>query len=830
MEELFQDFLSEDEGIKNKAISSLLQFITQSDAFDVLLSFLLQHLNDQFTNVICIVIKEAIKTRFNLLDSQDKQVISDKLIEISFEIADHSISYIMSCLEMIFADKLIDISYVFNKSIEYLQKKEKIIQSLLNLTNYLLIFGCQKSFYTKENEEIILILMQITESLLSDVQITNMNEASSNIIYLSANLLIDLWRSRAIFTSENFFRIIQFYLTFLSEVSLKSDVITSILTFFLEYIDRFLNIKSEFSEFASSFQETYAVELLERLLRILQSGDSYQRSISIRIISIYIQNDVLIDNIINEEVLSAYIIPSLQLTDEDIQTFKNIPEQYLSFCTSQSHDSFKAIVTPRQAFVLFIDSISRKSTNLTYLLLIKEICGQGNFSDEETIYFILSCLSSHLQEDNELILFLINIIQTENELIQCDSLSGLINISEYKEERLQISLNFIKEDYNPCTRLLAANLFQVTFDPQSDIDISDLQTIIAPLLDLSSVVSNSLPGIILCSLNRWFKDEFSQMAEAIVNSYLIAFAPNSDNQSGTIILEGISSILESLDPTTDEFYSIAGTVIEFVGEQFNSEGSACNLELLNLLSTISERSLEINDLLISALNIILSIEDKSSFSNGILKFISIIVMKKEITSYSVLPDIIKAVYEIADGEEYFEAKAAPIFVLCGILQIWKNNVLQIVKDCMQYIESENDSLFFASFSVLASAICYCDQFSLPDDLLQYFVSSYTRYSHCEPSIGLLYCYALSKLAVSQKNTEISNIAVETTKRMKFLQECYENYEELDIDECEDYLELPFHNLTSDSLTYSSALQPILENSEMRSSINDQDFIEKLTHS
>ena len=66
--------------------------------------------------------------------------------------------------------------------------------------------------------------------------------------------------------------------------------------------------------------------------------------------------------------------------------------------------------------------------------------------------------------------------------------------------------------------------------------------------------------------------------------------------------------------------------------------------------------------------------------------------------------------------------------------------------------------------------------------------------------------------------------------MKFLQECYENYEELDIDECEDYLELPFHNLTSDSLTYSSALQPILENSEMRSSINDQDFIEKLTHS
>lgn len=820
MEEIFICFLSADENVKREAIETLNQLIIQQNLIIPLLEFLSQHLNDNLTIAICIVLVDAMKRKYMLSEHEQKQWFASKIFELYFLLPEPTILHIAKCIEYVLSDKTIKIEPFILHSVENLNSKSSILQSLEVLSIFFSIHGSLKEFYTEETEQLITNVSILIESILHE-SIANISHNIETIKTI-LSIFISLWRSHSIFLNQYFSNIIGIMISLLPTPDLNSDVVTSILSLIDVYIDQFLNPLSEFQEFTANFTNNYAQQLLNSLLASISSRNQYQRALSIKILSSFIKYNIFIDQILNHDVLISIIFPALLLTEEDIQTFENIPEQFLSFATSEySSDKFQNIVTPRQAFLYFIDYISKKVETFQFLEIIKETAASELFNDIETRAFVLSSLSHYSRDNEELLAIYLQLLSADNEFIISDSICGLIELKIEKERRLQISIEFLDEKYPICIKLLSAHLFQSSFTAAYSVDI---EQIIGNLLNLSSLTSNSLPGEILCSLNRWFPDQFSSMASDICGAYINAFMANSDNETGSVLLDAISRVIESMDSESEDFLSLSNDLIDFVGSILNgSERTPCDMQMINLLFTIVQQSKAFNDLHIKILQIITNFESLMEFSTPIMKLLAEILMSPGLQDPNVFNHICEIAMSIIVNEPVFESKAEAIFVLCGLVQVTKSDY-SILDICNQYINTENNSLFFACISLLSSGFVFIDGFAPPNDVVEFFVSSNERFIDAEPSIGYLYVRALSMISVRTSNTDIANLCVSIAKRMKHLKDCEDNFESLDIDEISDFVELPFHHLISDQLDVKASLELILN---IKESLEDQEFIQSI---
>lgn len=266
-------------------------------------------------------------------------------------------------------------------------------------------------------------------------------------------------------------------------------------------------VKVPFSLF---FRNEFSTFFISTALSVLEKCSNQSLKINIlSFISIAIGNRLQEQLFYTDHFLDNIIISSLQLTDDDLRIFDEIPQQFIEFCCCFPPSSFNSGPSSvRQAVFDIIQKMHQEGhDDFLYHTLERAKSPSMNPQQLETKLFIIGCILHHCPS-NELLPSLMELLRPgQFPLIIAGTLAALYHFSDDYEILTDCSLFFIQNGVHPVIRLCAASLFEKAFKPD-DMQLNtsiDITHIISSLLELTSnypsqVLGNSLQKIMASNL------------------------------------------------------------------------------------------------------------------------------------------------------------------------------------------------------------------------------------------------------------------------------------------------------------------------------------------
>ena len=856
MDQLLAAFSSDNEEIQRQAAESMGEIIYDPNFYAALFETLNSHLADPLSTQLLLILHEAIRRAYKDLDDETKNLISSSVFSLAFEINDTTnSSTIIESIRFIFADETTNPEVIIQNSLSILLSKEpqpilKEFVSLSVISNWLLIYGVEKNFFTQEIHDLIKQLFPWFIEILNR-QNCESNDSSQITKYSFLPLItkiIDhiIFRDPFLTFDGDLLLQIQTLIELLNDENCLTTEKSTIYSFLTLHLSSFLNPNCEENrrEFHDQFIENCLPILMDHFTNHFPSAQLHA-SYCLELLNTCFKYNIGLDIIINLEYFYPVLVNSCILSDEDVENFNTVPEQFFSFCYDiSSVNSSKMnldILTPRYIFSKLFRSICSNYVanenihqfieNLLEILTVES----SNEKELEVKLFVLSLYCKHFQDNSVVFDILLQVLEaTDSQIITSTCLAGMINLDIEKEKRLEIAVQFIldNENHNPCISLMALYLFDHTYLIDDDFPC-ELNDLIGSLLNIAGSICDPLPGLLLNALCRHYPQLFAEYSGDIIQTLVSLWPLYQESHDGDNIINGITNIICTLPSESEAFNSLVSPLINFVVEQFKENpNNECEKQMFELISEIIAKVKKPTDDIISLIPFFIELLQTGNFFyliDSIVKTSSLIVQKSNIFSFDGF--IEKAVELAATLLSSEELPSAPLLFIATIIQCSGPESIQLVEYCIPYLDSKSDEVFLSAICVISSAIknnCSIAFSYLNPSIYSIFFENIERISNCDPVVLPLIINAISFLFINgvderalescfflvQKLHHISEIAKQNA------QEDF-NMEDIDFDDdsfFEDdeadiisrntvYL---LHILPSDKLTLKECLLPILQ--------------------
>lgn len=600
MEILFSNYLSNDEHIKNEAIAELYKRINDDDPSFIkeVFNFLEQtlSLDSSLTLIksICIVINEMIETKLKSrkesLNSELSEFIYNNIINFVFVLPFDDRQFLTRPLFIFFHDTN------FSNSISQICFEQLKSDSLINISTSIyiivnLIVNCIDNNRLEEIQlyysEIIQYLIDFSSQIIDNFrniftsQLTDDNKEKFEIFTFTSESVVKLCYElikkpqilKYIDPELNFFIIVKEILLLLQFDDLQYTLQINICSFINSMI---VNLFENTSQFESKeeilhVQECFHLQILPNIFQIILvclKIDSFHQEASaylIRAISYMLKLGWFIDEIINPNFIINFLIPLCYIQNDDLQTYTEIPENFVAFYYLFEEDP--NLISIRISIAELLKCICVISDD--FIDIILSCCDPNNssFEDElqsqldlESRLYMISCILEFRTDDSDILNSLVELVQSDGQPLQliATAIYALQYIRIEKENLNLLSLQIITQSDDAIICLFAIRLFNNTFNPQNTVFDGILLTdVLSNLLKLSSCVTYSEPINMLNKLTNQFPDLIEENASELISILLSLWLELIDKLPEHECIQFINTIITILTkmPQNSQLYS-----------------------------------------------------------------------------------------------------------------------------------------------------------------------------------------------------------------------------------------------------------------------------------
>ena len=546
---------------------------------------------------------------------------------------------------------------------------------------------------------------------------------------------------------------------------------------------------------------------------------------------------------VNANFILNVVLPTCRLSNEDLITFTEIPEQFLNFCYNLEENSSQ--VSNRNKIARVLKIIGTKYLN--FIDDIINICVNGvlnkdypnkNFdirslTEYESRIYTISCFLEFRSEDLNLFHILMNIINQSNyPILLATALYALKSFKIEKFNLNKLSLMFLTQNNYIVIQILSIYLFKSTFDPLNTLIEIPLQHIISALLQITNVVKDQtaiqMIDLFICQYPELLLPLASELIFTLTAMY-INLIGTIDEEDGRTILNLIIRMIQNVPFNSDILINISNFLIDFCCKAlYQFPHSSYLSDFFDIILRLIEK---------------IDLQNDNNSSSNFYGFISILInfiqsnFEEEIAWVSELSSIFielikkKNFIYINDGIYIQEiitfcdfviksahntnAVSSALFVLSSIVQIGKQSFVNLVYKSLPILSlpniSEEPNLFISAFCLFFSGII-ADSSIIPNILNQeiyllitnnYAIFIKSEYNYIIPCfIGLTilckngfeeaYNGVISLLPIllkKKREEELEEKDYEPNFEHNFITDQY----------CDGFIDIPFVSLPSDSI-------------------------------
>lgn len=569
--------------------------------------------NAELTNIISIVLFQLVKKKMIkkvLFSSEQLDYLNIKLFELLFKLNMAARMNILECFKIFFCISSYDYKEHVKYAFETFKKQDDIndtVIALLFIDNWIYYFRTNfnndKLFLLDLTKEIFPALFSILK-LLNNFPVDEINDVF--IIYsISSHIFTELDKkvdiTYQIHESAQILNMIVSSLLIPIDTNNVSKMKENILTNFKFLLFKYSNsnaIRVDKKEFTESFVLYFLPFFLETIVKCMNLFDDYRINYAcLDIINSFSNKNIIIESIYNESFLLNQILPKAFLKEDDIQTFIEIPEQYIEFCLVLKKNIFQnKNFTHRQIISLIIQKIPKSILPNIFNSLV-DYQTSSNFIEMEAKIFFLSCI--YLYHNIPVDIFDKIYLSLQAQLPPYVIASLLILLSTINTQSLEscmsISIFYLKNSKCSVVQIAAIDLFLEKYDPMTMNIENDINSIIESLLLLATKIHHSLIGKMLEKIITYSGESiFPIINELISNVFniwentLIVNEDNYDEKPSSLLLS-VSRIFDKLPQNSEVIYSICESTVLFCMNAIKQYQDNSITQLIDICTAISEK-------------------------------------------------------------------------------------------------------------------------------------------------------------------------------------------------------------------------------------------------
>ena len=872
MDQILAAFSSNDDEIQKQAADSMNEMIFDPSFYSLLFENLTSNFNDPKTTQILLILHESIRRAYKYLDIDIKNYISSNIFNFALELNDlTNASTIIESILFIFSDESTNPDTIIEQCFSTILSidphsllKDHIALSIIS--NWLLVYGVKKAFFTQEIHELLKQLFPKFIYLTNQQNsITEESLAVTRFSFIPLIIkIIDhmIFRDSFLIFDNDLLIQIQQLIEILNSEECPPTEKSSIYAFLTIQLNSFINPNCDENkkEFHQNFLEICVPILFDHLINHFPKN-TLHITYCLQLLNTFFKYQIGLDYLLNLEYFYTVLVKSCILSDEDIENFETVPEQFFSFCydisplsvNSYTKNDKDDILTPRYTFSKLFSSIcSKYSSNEIYQQFIQNLIqilatDSDNDKEIEVKLFVFSLYTKHFQEDQDVFNLILQTLEaTDSQIITATCLAGLINLDIEKEKRLEIATHFIlgSENQNPCISLMSLYLFDRCFIIDDSLT-SDLNELISSILNIAGSICDPLPGILLNTLYRHYPQLFTEYSLDIIQTLISMWPLYQESHNGDNIILGITNIISTLPSESEIFQSLVSPLLEFVIEQFkDNPNNECERQMLELIKELVLKIQQPTEDIISLIPFFIELIQTGNFFYLIDQFVkitSIIVSMTNVFSYDGFFDQTVELVTILLNSE--ELPASSLLLVSAIIQNAGPESISLVELSFPFLESKSDEVFLSAFTIICSSIIvnYEGSISIINQSVFSLLFEYIdRISNCDPIVLPLIINAISLLTLhnideralescfflAQKLYHIIEIAKQSAKEEEINLDDIDLNDDSFFDDDESdiitkntvYL---LHILPSDKLTLKESLVPLSSNQNLIESLSEE---------
>lgn len=673
--EALKYLFSNNDDMRSRAQNSVLKSMDNPEFLNVLINSLSSLIQEQpsaenfnLIQNICIVLHQEFKSKLNDSSFFSKEQVYFayiSLFQIVFMLPVQLRHYIIDTFEILFSD-FNEINYfeLINNCLSLLQQSSNI-EDMTTALNLVYIWSSRQTLvgisenklqHEEFTEKIIQILSPLLKQNLAflaslpseflqyiqnsqSLQFASLFKNDENamkevneklklidmniqFIEYSSNIIKPLYRMDKVLINE-FNEIIIVFANVLcldiqgSKSMIKTKI--SICELFSYIVKMF---RPQFlAEYKKSFLQNFIVEIGPVIVKSILNSflvckDSNLLLELLHVIRVYIEDQIYLDIILTEDFITKILIPASFLTDDDLLTFSEIPEQYISFCMILDKDECRENNSIRKRITLIVELFKSEYKDL----LLKFLClpSSSPIEAEAKIFLktVLIFFSKKIANSINIIQETINEIKAQATQVPpfyYSSLLALLSSLEpsddiYKDnvailkDCIEIAVLSLLNFESQVVRFAACDLLKCCIDCNCNHDMRSIYNSMIPipqvieaLLYLTTSVQHQTIGLVIEKLFYLFPDFFLPVAIQVICQFFQIWKSNqSDDNCHQIssLLNCISRIIEELPNNCD---AICQLLVILTPEILNSLQNIKSVyqsgavQLINILGCLSDK-------------------------------------------------------------------------------------------------------------------------------------------------------------------------------------------------------------------------------------------------
>ena len=312
------------------------------------------------------------------------------------------------------------------------------------------------------------------------------------------------------------------------------------------------------------------------------------------------QKRLQIENVFCKPFIDNWLLKTALLTEEDRQTYSNVPEQYIAFCLLVDGDQLTPDVT-RRTLAMIVKYMPCELVGYTLQMLMaagNAAKKDGNPIMFEAVVFLLSAITLHHKQKMEVpdfFDFVVNELRANPPPFVTASLLTLLMLNNsHHEECMKIALTyFVNCTKDPVMICTAASLFNETFDNKC-MEITDVKipSLVSVIMQASTFVHHTSISVMMEKLIESYPSEFNPFALDIIQKLLQIWKENAamdEEDPSSQLLCSVSRLITEYPVDNPMIQQLTKPLIEFCIHELKVDTHKSQIQLLDIIGCICEK-------------------------------------------------------------------------------------------------------------------------------------------------------------------------------------------------------------------------------------------------